>query len=1006
VVALTVGPVTVIEFRVLGSLEVVDQDGPLALGGHKQRVVLAVLVVHRDERVSADRLIDEVWGEHPPASAIKLVQGYVSHLRKVLGPDLLVTQGRGYLLRIPPGRLDLDRFESLVAAGREALAAGDARRAVMRLREALEVWRGSALGDFTYEAFAQSTIARLEEARLAALQDRVDADLMLGEHHRVVGELEALMIEQPTRERLVGQLMVALYRCGRQADALEVYQRARARLAGDLGLEPGPALSTLQIQILEHDRALAPSDPSVGLDGSAVSENDRMAQTERGLVAGPQPRRPPPCATATVGRERDIGEIVELVSAGDVRLVTLTGPGGVGKTRVALEVARAVGPRFGDGVCWVELAGVARAEHVSSTVAAALDLRLVQGENVDDALQRHLADQHLLLVIDNFEHVLNAAGAIGRLLAGCERLKVLVTSREPLSLGGEHRVVIAPLEIPAQPEQATLEELETTPATAMFLAAARRHDSRFAPSTEVAPLLAEICVQVDGLPLGLELAAGATRLLTIRELAVDLEGVLRTLGAGSRDTPARHQTLDAAIRWSYGLLDEPEQTAFVRFAVFAGGSSLNAAHAVTGATPVMLQALVDKSLVDRRDQIDGTTRVAMLETIRQYALERLDNDPEREAICQRHCEYYLRLLTQTVPRLSSHDEHSALAAIGAEIDNLREALRWALQAAPETALRLAGQLGTYWSTRADREGLQWLDSALRAAGERAPILDRARALVSLAAQFDLRYEGEAAIGTLCEALELYRQANHHEGTSEALRRLASAVGVFADDLAGERRYAEEACQHARLAGNDALLGKALGGLAAVSGDERRELLKQAADLLIPSGHFREVASIYSTAAYVALSEDRVEEATGLLDTALQAVSQTNDPWETMIILGNIGLARLFAGEPEAAREPFARELRLCVENHFRKGADEAVAGLAAVAAAQGRDEVAARLRGAAHALGYPAATFDKRIDDRLERTYIAPARARYGDVAWEAAERAGAALPSPQATVYALQQTS
>jgi predicted ATPase/DNA-binding SARP family transcriptional activator len=989
----------------LGSLEVVDGDRVLVLGAPRQRALLAVLLVHCGEPVASERLVDELWGERAPASAMKIVQGYVSNLRKVLGDGLLVTQGRGYVLAISPGQLDVDRFESLVAAGRDALADGDARTAAARLREALQVWRGPALADFTYESFAQAPIARWEEERLVALEERIDADLTLGEHGRVVGELEALMVEHSTRERLVGQVMVALYRCGRHTDALEVYQRARARLAEELGLEPGPALRGLQIQILEHDQALAASNPSVGPDRSARSEDDRVAQTQRGLVAGPQPRRPPACATATVGRERDIGEIVKLLSHSDVHLVTLTGPGGVGKTRVALEVAHALGPRFGDGACWVELAGVARAEDVSSTVAAALDLTLVQGESVDDALERHLADQHLLLVLDNFEHVLNAASVIDRLLAACEGLKLLVTSREPLSLGGEHRVVIAPLKIPAKPEQATLQELETTPATAMFLAAARRHDSRFAPSTEVAPLIAGVCAQVDGLPLGLELAAGTTRLLSVQELALDLAGALRTLGAGSRGAPARHQTLEATIRWSYGLLDEPQQTAFVRFAVFAGGASLDAAHVITGATPAMLQALVAKSLLDRL-QTDGTTRLMMLETIRQYALGRLDKDPERDVIWRRHCEYYLRLAEQNVPRLSTDEEQPAMAVLAAEIDNLREALRWAIQTAPQAALRLAGQLGEYWSVRSDPEGLQWLDGALRAAGERARRTDRARALLYLADQLALRSEGDATIARLREALELYREADDHAGMSETKRQLALALGEFADDLTGEREYAREACRHARLAGDERLFGMALGRLAAVQGEQRRRLLEQAAELLIPSGNFRQVASVYSSAAYVALGEDCVDEATRLLDTALEAVSRIDDPWETMIILGNIGLARLFAGQPKEAREPLQEELRLSVEHRFRKGADEALAGLAAVAAAEGRDDVAARLRGAARALGYPPAAFDARIDDRLELTYIAPARTRYGDAAWKAAERAGAALPYAQAIAYAVQQVS
>jgi predicted ATPase/DNA-binding SARP family transcriptional activator len=994
-----------IEFRVLGSLEVVGQDGPLALGAPKQRALLAALVVHRGEVVSSERLVDELWGEQAPASAIKLVQGYVSNLRKVLGGGLLVTQGRGYVLRLAPGRLDVDRFEALVAAGRRASVEGNARAAAARLREALQVWRGPALAEFSYESFAQATIARLEEERLAAREQRIEADLQLGEHHRVVSELEALMIEQPMRERLVGQLMLALYRCERQADALEVYQRARGQLTAELGLEPGPALRALQVQILEQDEALAASYPSVRLERSTPGEDARAVDSERAFVSSRRPGRPPAVATATVGREREIGQVVELLARSDVQLVTLTGPGGVGKTRVALEVAHAVGSGFGDGVCWVELAGVARVEDVWSTVASALDLRPAQGESVDDALERHLAGQHLLLVLDNFEHVLDAAGRLGRLLAASEGDMVLVTSRERLSMSGEHRVEIAPLEIPPQPERATLDDLEATPASAVFLAAARRHDSRFAPTVETAPLIAGLCAQVDGLPLGLELAAGATRLLTIQELAVDLGGALRTFASGPRDGAARHHTLDATIGWSYGLLDATQKRAFVAFAVFAGGASLDAAQAVTGATPAMLHALVEKSLLARREQLDGTTRLVMLETIHQYALRRLNDDPDSHGICRRHCEYYLRLVEHNIPRLSTNDEQQAVVALDAEIDNVRGALRWAIRAAPDTGLRLAGQFARYWGIRSDPEGLQWLDNALRAAGERAPPVDRARALIQLAAQFDLRYDGDAAIGRLREALALYRQAHDHAGISESLRRLAVVVGVFHDDLDGEREYASEACRHAKLAGNDALLGMALGRLAAVSGEQRRGLLEQAADLLTPTGNFRELASLYSTAAYVALSEDRTDEATNLLDTALQAVSRIDDPWETMMILGNIGLTRLFASEPERAREAFGRQLRLAVEHRFRKGADEAVVGLAAVAAAEGRDEISARLRGAAHALGYPAASFDKRIDDQLERHYFRPARTRYGHAAWQTAERVGAALRYPQATAYALQQT-
>ena len=344
--------------------------------------------------------------------------------------------------------------------------------------------------------------------------------------------------------------------------------------------------------------------------------------------------------------------------------------------------------------------------------------------------------------------------------------------------------------------------------------------------------------------------------------------------------------------------------------------------------------------------------------------------------------------------------------LDAEIDNLRSALQWALQAAPETCLRLAGQLGKYWRLRPDLEGLKWLDASLQAAGERAPLVDRARARLHHANELSHRNQGAASIDGLRAAAALYRQANDHAGISETLSSLAVSVGVFAGDLAGERRYALQACQHARIAGNDGLLGRALGRLAVVSGDDRRAILDQAAELLIPLGDYREVASAYSDAAYMSLIEDSLAEATSFLETALHAVSSIEDPRQTEIILSNIGLARLFSGDLDQARDAFERALQLCAQHNFRELAGEGLAGLAAVAAAQGHDETAARLRGAASALGYPPATLDRRIDDRLECDYLAAARTRYGDPAWRTDERAGARLSREAAIASALGERS
>lgn len=978
-------------FRILGPIEAGIGEQGLALGGPTQVKLLAFLLLHANQAVSNDALTGALWGAERSGSANRLAMA-VARLRKALTPltdgvGRVRTVGGGYMLSVESGELDADEFVRLVEDGREASVGGDAERCAELLGSALALWRGPPLAEVAFEDFAQAEIRRLEELRLEALEARIQAELELGRHSQVVGELEGLLAEDATREGMASQLMLAYYRCGRQADALEVYQRTRGHLAGELGLEPGPAIKSLQTRILEQA-------PSLELRDAHADPVDSTTRSR----AVPLPL----LTTPTIGRERDVEEVCGLLAGREVRLVTLTGPGGVGKTRLALAAARQVVASFEGGARWVELAGVTGADEVGSTIARALAVTPLQGEDPQGALSRYLAGKRLLLVIDNFEHVIGAAGLIGEVLEASEGVTVLVTSREALDLRAEHRFVVAPLRLPAISGRVTLAEVEATAATALFLDTARRRDRRLAVTEAQAPVLARICSRLDGLPLALELAAGRTAVLGIDELEVGLASMI-DLGAGPRDAPARQRTLAATIDWSYRLLDEDQQRTFARYAVFAGGATVDAALAVTGGSLEVLEGLLAKNLLARRVAADGATRLVMLETVRAFALDRFDTDPRRDAIRDAHLDYYLEFVEANVPRLATHEELTALRRLDDEADNIRSALRWALEAAPLDALRLAGHLGDYWWIGGDPDGLAWLDAALQAAGQNAPAADRARALLKRAYQLAYRHQVWAACDAGEAALQLYTEIGDHAGISDACREL-----VFFHQAHGNSERAIErgqhACEHARLAGDDALLGRALAkNVHTLPAAEGLAALEQAAELLTPLGDWRPVARGYINLGYLAITEGRHEDALELLDVALRAVQNSVGPAELTLIWGNIGLANIFLGHLPRAQSAFVRQLGLCIEQAYERGADEGLAGVAAIEAKQGSFERSARLLGAAHAMGYPGpGAEDRTIADRLERDFFAAARDAYGSDAWRRAETAGAALSYEQAIAAAL----
>ncbi|MDQ3641447.1 MAG: winged helix-turn-helix domain-containing protein, partial [Actinomycetota bacterium] len=693
------------EFRILGALEVVDAGRPVEVGAAKELALLVDLVLHANQIVSRERLVEVVWGDSPPATATTTLNTYVSHLRAALEPGrapraqsrVLLTRDPGYLLAVDPEQVDALRFERLAAEGGRALAAGDAATAAATLREGLALWRGASLADFVYEPFAQAEAARLEELRLTTLERRVEADLALGRHHDLVSELRGLVDAHPLRERLWGQLMLALYRCGRQSEALRAYGELRGALAEELGIDPSPTLRQLEDDLL-HQRP--------GLDAPTT-----VAPTTEHAVPTNLPAR----LTTFIGREDDIAELSRL--CGRARLVTLVGAGGVGKSRLALEVASGLRAAHPDGVFLVELAPLSDAGGLHRQVLASVGAAEDDRRSPADTLRDHLSNRRMLLLVDNCEHLVEASAALAQdVLAACEGVRILATSRELLRVPGETAWRVPSLSTP--PPGTALEELEGFEAARLFLERARTTSPGLELSAADAQHVARICERLDGIPLAIELAAARTRLLSIGDIAERLDDRFSLLSGGARTGPGRHQTLRAAVEWSYESLSTPERRLFDCLSVFSGGFTLQAAEAVCCGTDVaqaavfeVLAGLCDKSMVLAEP---GASRFRMLETLRQYGAERLAASGEGGAVAARHLTWAVSLAGDAEAYLEGPGQTDWLRRLDVEHDNLRTALRWAAGSPDRMALlRLATSLGRFWEvTGHPTEGRRWLESAL------------------------------------------------------------------------------------------------------------------------------------------------------------------------------------------------------------------------------------------------------------------------------------------------------
>ncbi|MDX6664360.1 MAG: hypothetical protein QOG68_566, partial [Solirubrobacteraceae bacterium] len=779
--------------------------------------------LHREQAIEA------LWAERDPAAASNNLRQALFVARRALDScgedggsriklahDVITLDTNGL-------RIDVEEFERAAA---EAEGAPD----VVRLRAAIDLYRGELLPEDRFDEWAIARREALRERHLALLVELARRHEEAGDRGAAIAALRQALLGEPLHERAHRELMRIYALTGRRQRALAQFQLLRESLRREFEDEPDDDTRRLYRDILT--RRLGPKSAP-----ESVSAADRASAGSRPV--GNLPLQ----LTSFVGRERALAEIVGL--AGRHRLVTLTGPGGCGKTRLALEAAAALAPDAPDGVWFAELAGLSDAVLVPHAVGATLGVESRSTRPSEEALAAHVAEQRMMVVLDNCEHVVGACAQLAeRLLSACPNLRLLATSREPLHVAGEVNWRVPSLS-PSEAER-------------LFAERAGSVSSRFALSSENAAAVAEVCRRVDGVPLAIELAAARVGVLAPAQIAERLRDSLSVLAAGRRTALTRQQTLSATLDWSHQLLDDDERVLFRRLGVFAGSFDLDAVEAVGQGELDALGRLVDKSLVVVEDQ-EGAARYRLLDTVRHYARERLAEAAEQDLLQARHGAYYLRLAQRLEPTIDGPPARRRLAR---EADELRWALRTALRAEPALALALAAVLWRFWHDRGDYgEGARWLEDALRAAPEACAV--RARALHGLSVLALRTSSHRRALATATEAVAFFRGSGDRRALGEELHHLGTMAWVFAD-YDGAKRWCEES----------------------------RALAEEAAEPAI-------VASVSHTLGVIAASRNEIAPGRGLIARSIELLRGLPEPGEPLLLPVALGFGRV----PRAGGRP-------------------------------------------------------------------------------------------------------
>lgn len=761
-----------ITIRLLGPTVLTHEGRKVDMGAPRERAVLALLALRAGTVVSSESLIEQLWVD-PPSGAATTLRGYVAAIRKAIssgtdlkGSDVVVTKKPGYVLAIAPGRVDALAFEQLADEGRAALGRGEYTAALKLLTESLELWRGNPLSDFETEEFAQESIRRLSNRRLDAIEDKIEAEMALGEPEPIE-ELRALVDAHPFRERLIGHLMLALYRVGRQTEALRTYSAARTRFGEELGIDPTPRLRSLEEAILLHDPTL-----------DAVARHP----TRRSNLPVP--------INSLVGREVLIDTV--RVAIGGSRLVTLTGPGGVGKTRLALEVAAQTQDEFVDGVTFVELADLHDGALVPEAVTSALGIAEAPHVNGVAAAIAHLSGRRSLLVVDNCEHVLEAAAkCLGPILEACPELHVVATSRRSLGLPGERLIAVDPLELP--PPDADAKSVEASPAIQLLVDRVEHVRPGFEISDHRA--VAELMTMLDGLPLAIELAAAQFKALSARQV-LQRFGERLDIESDNPMAPDRHRSVHAAVCWSYELADEAERHLLDHLWVFRGGFDIDAAYAVSSTADDLvgtLTALVASSLVDV-DFSSEPPRYSLLHTVAQVVGEMSAPELAR-SLRDRHLDVFADRAAAVLDRVSAVGP-AAADVLEPDEGNVHSAMAWSMQGGDRaTGLALGLALVPYWDHRSKlMQGREWLrqlaDDPSAPPELRAAAFVQACAFAALTVPDGGLHDGEMA-------LELYTEVGDEQGLAATHRAMAALLVATGD----HERAREHLAAAAELAGD-------------------------------------------------------------------------------------------------------------------------------------------------------------------------------------------------------------